>query len=103
MQDFCIENDTDLTEKLTMEAASSAKDAPNPTASTFTDSVDQSGCFSASTSTDSFKSCMSSLDNVNVEDSKWCIEVGDNEAVEVSKETETHELPHVSTMRVSKV
>ncbi len=86
-----------------MEAASSAKNAPNLTASALTESFDQSGCFSASTSTDSFKSCMSSLDNVNVEDSKWCIEVGDNEAVEVSKETERQELPHVSTMRVSKV
>ncbi len=42
-----------------------------------------------------------SMDDVMVKDSKLCVDVRDNKAVEVSKETEVQELPHVSTIKLS--
>ncbi len=97
MQDSYVNNNADSIEKPTMEAASSAKDAPNLSASALTENFDQSGCPSALTSTDSFKSCMSSFDNVIVDDSRQSVEVSDNGAVEVPKENGAKELIHVST------
>ncbi len=41
------------------------------------------------------------LGDVIIEDSKQCVEDSDNEAVEVLKETETQELPYVSTIKLS--
>ncbi len=44
-----------------------------------------------------------SMVDVITEDSKQGVEDSDNEAVEVSKETEAQELPHVSTIKLSMV